>query len=87
MKAPLYVEILEKNLLPAADVLVPGQKYRYMQDNDPKHASRLARAFFDANAVDWWKTPPELPDLNPIENLWHELKEYIRREVKPTMSV
>ena len=22
--------------------------------------------------------------MNPIENLWHELKEFIRREVKPT---
>ena len=21
--------------------------------------------------------------MNPIENVWHELKEYIRREVKP----
>jgi len=21
--------------------------------------------------------------MNPIENLWHELKEFIRREVKP----
>ena len=32
------------------------------------------------------ETPPspKSPDLNPIENLLHELKEYIRREVKPT---
>ena len=28
-------------------------------------------------------TLPESPDMNPIENLWHELKEYVRREVKP----
>ena len=27
--------------------------------------------------------PPESPDMNPIENLWHELKEFLRREVKP----
>ena len=24
-----------------------------------------------------------IPDLNPIENLWHELKEFIHSEVKP----
>ena len=26
------------------------------------------------------------PDLNPIENLWHEMKEFNRREVKPRMK-
>ena len=34
------------------------------------------------NYVNWWKTPPESPDLN----LGHELKEYIRRVVKPTVK-
>ena len=33
--------------------------------------------------MNWWKTIAESPDLNPIENLWHELKEFIRREIKP----
>ena len=29
------------------------------------------------------KLPPELPDLSPIENMWHELKEFLCQEIKP----
>ena len=81
MRVPLYAEILKETLLPFINRFCPD--HRYMQDNDPKHTSRLVKAFFDSNGVNWWRTPPESPDANPIENLWHELKEFIRREVKP----
>ena len=47
-----------------------------MQDNDPKHASRKAQAFFQEHEVNWWKIPAESPDMNPIDNLWYELKEW-----------
>ena len=43
-----------------------------MQDNDPKHCSRLAQGFYDGNGINWWCTPPESPDLNPIESLWQK---------------
>lgn len=49
-----------------------------MQDNNLKHTSLHGKEFLDRNNVNWWKT-----DMNPIENLWHELKEFIHREVKP----
>ena len=54
-----------------------------MQDNDPKHTSRIAKDYFEDNSINWWKTPAECPDFNPIENLWHELKEYNWCEEKP----
>ena len=48
-----------------------------------QHTSHSARQFLDDNNINWWRTSAESPDMNPIENLWHELKEFIRREVKP----
>ncbi len=80
--AVFYVRILEEHLVPFIADKFPST-HRFMQDNDPKHTSRLSKQFFEENSINWWKTPPESPDCNPIENLWHELKEFIRREVKP----
>lgn len=82
MDADFYVHILESTLLPFIRSNFPTS-HRLMQDNDPKHCSKKAREFMMKNGVNWWVTPPESPDCNAIENLWHELKEYVRREVKP----
>lgn len=82
MNAPMYTKLLENALIPFIREYYPAG-HRFQQDNDPKHTSRHASKFFEENNVLWWKTPPESPDLNPIENLWHELKEFIRRVIKP----
>ena len=80
LNAEFYVSLRQQCLLPFLQRKFADKERRFMQDNDPKHVSRRAKAFFEIN---WWQTPPESPDLNPIENLWHELKEHLRAKVKP----
>ena len=82
MDKTLYIEILVKTVTPFVKEVYPNG-HRFMADNDPKHTSHSARQFFDHNNINWWRTTAESPDMNPIENLCHELKEFIRREVKP----
>ena len=72
----------ETTLVPFINKTLPD--HRFMQDNDPKHTSRRAQAFLEEKRINWWRTPPESPDLNPIEDLWHELKFYLETKVKPT---
>ena len=78
MNAPLFISTLKKSLVPfIRDVYPDG--HRFVQDNDPKHCSKHAQKCYAQQGINWWPTPPESPDLNSIENLWHELKEHIRR--------
>ena len=85
MNAVAYISVLEAGLKPFLSSAINVTKF--MQDNDLKHTSRSASEWMDANNVNWWKIPPESPNLNPIENVWHELKEYIRCVVKPQVRL
>ena len=78
----MYVEILSNALVPFMRRYFPDG-CRFQQDNDPKHTSKYTNAFFECAGITYWKTPAESPDLNPIEMVWHELKNNLRRNIKP----
>ena len=73
--------ILDRTLIPFIDNAYPAI-HRFMQDNDPKHTSVYAADLMVDKSINWWKTSAESPNLNTIENFWHEQKEFIGRETK-----
>ena len=73
-------DILRDTLKPFIEERFPDG-HRFQQD--PKHTSKVATTYMKEAEINWWKTPAESPDLNPIENFWQQLKHHLRRRVKP----
>ena len=54
-----------------------GRKWVFQMDNDPEHTSKLVAKWLKDNKVKVLEWPSQSPDINPIENVWAELKKHV----------
>lgn len=77
MDSKFYCRILNAAFIPFSKKEYNGFA-RLVQDNAPAHKSAYTTTLlqqWEIATVDW---PPESPDLNPIELVWGNMKNYIR---------
>ena len=67
-----YHSILPYHAITSGTHLV-GQGFVLMQDNDPKHTSKLCQAKRNSTSYNWCLGWRKSADLNPIELVWDEL--------------
>jgi hypothetical protein len=70
-----YIDILSNVAIPSAHYLGYGDSYFSQDDGAPCHRARQVNVWkqeHDITDIGQW--PPQSLDLNPIENLWYDLK-------------
>ncbi len=78
VNAAIYQEILEHFILPSADKLYGDADFIFQQDLAPAHTAKGTKSWFNDHGVTVLDWPANLPDLNPIENLWGIVKRKMR---------
>lgn len=85
VNAEKYQEILHTALLPSIRKLYSNEDFVFQQDGASCHTAKSTKKWFGDNNIKVLSHPSSSPDLNPIETLWHKMKQHLRNNPQRTI--
>ena len=76
----LYISVLADEMLRSVDHCIPEEHLRewvLLQDGASCHTSGKTKKWLEDHQIRVIDHPPLSPDLNPIENLWKQVKDQV----------
>ncbi len=86
MNSALYQKILKENVRPSVCDLKLKRTWVMQQDNDPKLTSKSTSEWLKKNKIKVLEWPSQSLGLNPIEMLWHDIKQSIHAQNPPIVA-
>ena len=83
MNSTKYCSVLEEHFIPFWDNL--DYPTIFMQDGAPPHTSKYTKNWQEGQEIISVEWPAQSPDLNPIENIWQQLKTALEKR-KPRVE-
>ena len=85
MNQQQYIEVLEQKMLSEFHKNFPGGDGVFQQDGAPCHTAKSVMNFCKKNNVTMTPWPWNIPNMNPIENLWITVKRRIAQRKSTTI--
>lgn len=69
-----YKLILKNKMITSATAMFGEGEFKFQHDNSPIHTASVVKNYLRSQNIQLLKWPPQSPDVNPIENIWAEIK-------------
>jgi transposase len=84
MNGDRYIDVLGNHLLP---FMVSHSATHFLQDGTPCHTSKKVKNYLEDKEIEVMDWPGNSPDLNPIENLWNQMKIKLKKKAITSVAV